>query len=185
MKIAIVGNADIHTKHGEFIDSHDMVIRFNHCRTKGYEDIVGTKTTALGVALGTDAGSNHLERIDKDILRQCNIVIFGKPKRNTMYEERIKTIAQKSMLFDYITNECYNHLVDLVGQNPSTGISVIYNIIKTVHNNEINIFNFDNFKTVHYFETAKREKKVLYHPIDKEKEVMEIWRSRGLLNVYS
>ena len=185
MKIAIVGNADIHSKHGAFIDSHDMVIRFNHCRIKGYEDIVGTKTTALGVALGTDAGANHLERIDKDILKQCNIVIFGKPKKNTMYEDRIKTIANKLILFDYITHEHYNELISCVGQNPSTGISVIFNIIKTVPNNEINIFNFDNFKTVHYFETAKREKKVLYHPVDKEKELMCKLKGLGVINVYS
>ena len=44
---AVVGNSGIvlKEKHGEFIDSHDFVIRFNLAPTEGYESHVGTKTS--------------------------------------------------------------------------------------------------------------------------------------------
>ncbi|XP_026664605.2 sialyltransferase-like protein 1 isoform X2 [Phoenix dactylifera] len=43
---AVVGNSGILLKreHGEFIDSHDLVIRLNNARTNGYQRNVGSKT---------------------------------------------------------------------------------------------------------------------------------------------
>ena len=176
MKIAIVGNADIHGYYGDDIDTHDTVIRFNHCRTKGYEDHVGTKTNILGVALGTNAGAGHLENIDKTILSQIDTVIFSKPKRNTMYEDRINQIAKKQVMYQYPDNKRYEDLVDIVGKNPSTGIVVIWHVLNTLGNvAEITCYNFDSFKTVHYWENKKREKKVLYHPVDNEKKLLNTW----------
>ena len=45
--VAIVGASGnlIDSKFGEFIDSHDEVIRFNRSPTKGYSVDVGAKTT--------------------------------------------------------------------------------------------------------------------------------------------
>ena len=45
--VAIVGNSGklLHKRHGEAIDSHDAVIRFNWAPTEGYEAQVGSKTT--------------------------------------------------------------------------------------------------------------------------------------------
>ena len=45
MNICIIGNGEdvLEHKHGDFIDSCDHVIRFNHCITEGYEQWVGTK----------------------------------------------------------------------------------------------------------------------------------------------
>ena len=45
--VAIVGNSGkvLHSNHGEAIDAHDAVIRFNWAPSEGYEAQVGTKTT--------------------------------------------------------------------------------------------------------------------------------------------
>lgn len=44
---AVVGNSGIllNKKYGEFIDSHEAVIRLNNARTKGFEQNVGSKTS--------------------------------------------------------------------------------------------------------------------------------------------
>ncbi|KAJ7297635.1 hypothetical protein O6H91_09G112500 [Diphasiastrum complanatum] len=44
---AVIGNSGIllNKTYGEFIDSHDMVMRLNNARTSGYEPAVGRKTT--------------------------------------------------------------------------------------------------------------------------------------------
>jgi hypothetical protein len=43
--IAVVGNADLPHEHGEVIDAHPTVIRFNHFYVRGFEKRVGSKTT--------------------------------------------------------------------------------------------------------------------------------------------
>ena len=45
-RVAVVGNApsEIGRKKGAEIDAHDLVIRFNNFRLKGFEDDYGSKT---------------------------------------------------------------------------------------------------------------------------------------------
>ncbi|WP_170606515.1 glycosyltransferase family 29 protein [Ruegeria arenilitoris] len=47
--VAIVGNAPTlaNTGLGKWIDSHDIVVRFNDCRVNGYERDVGSRTSIL------------------------------------------------------------------------------------------------------------------------------------------
>ena len=46
MKIAIVGNSPkvLEQNHGDFIDSHDLIVRCNKGSYKGYENHVGSRT---------------------------------------------------------------------------------------------------------------------------------------------
>ena len=46
MKIAIVGNSPkvLEQDHGDFIDSHDLIVRCNKGSYKGYEKYIGSRT---------------------------------------------------------------------------------------------------------------------------------------------
>ena len=45
MSVILVGNGPLSKDYGEFIDSHDVVIRHNDYKIDGYEKLVGTKIT--------------------------------------------------------------------------------------------------------------------------------------------
>lgn len=46
-KVAVIGSSPVllNNKYGKFIDSHDIIIRFNYVPTKKYEEFVGSKTS--------------------------------------------------------------------------------------------------------------------------------------------
>ncbi|KAK8747337.1 hypothetical protein OTU49_016755, partial [Cherax quadricarinatus] len=64
---AVVSNAGSMkgSKMGNFIDSHDAVIRFNHAPTEGFEEDVGTRTT--------------LRIINSQVVTKPNFDFWGSP----------------------------------------------------------------------------------------------------------
>lgn len=88
---AVVGNSGILLKgeHGQFIDSHEMVIRLNNARTQGYSRYVGSKTI--------------LSFVNSNILQLCarKEMCFCHPYGNNV--AIIMYICQPMHFFDYLT----------------------------------------------------------------------------------
>ena len=61
--IAVVGNGTPSKNYGKEIDKYDIVIRFNLCITKGYEELVGTKTFVQCVGSFTLMQSEQFKEI--------------------------------------------------------------------------------------------------------------------------
>lgn len=177
MKIAVVGNADILTENGFIIDSCDYVFRFNRAVTSKYEKYKGNKTTHMGMVNEGHIAMNHtLQKVDRRVVKKAKEVWFPRPKINKEYEKKLCRVCQKDFKFVYCKKEWYEDLYDTLNCNkkrnhacnPSTGITIIYMIIKLLNYKELLITGFDGFKTVHYWEDRKRKKNVEYHQGENE-----------------
>ena len=111
-KMIIVGNGSDKRKLGQTINSFDLVVRFNKCITKGYEEYIGTKTN---IVVGVKNKSDFYKNIDTILLvqpRELN-------KYTKIYKEKIICIE------DNIFKSCvekYTH--------PTSGIRAIEYFIK-------------------------------------------------------
>jgi hypothetical protein len=183
MKIAIVGNGKLSKNYGKQIDKCDLIIRFNHAKIKGYEDLVGTKTHILALVNPTKlAYQNEAQKIEQQLLKNCEWVLLSGGRKNKDYEKLLNKIVGKEKEYRYITYNTYEMICDLhtpnfkFDKNPSTGINVlcyilfIYDILENSH--KLNIYGFDNFKSGHYFDSRIRHNEK-FHDLKVEKQLIE------------
>jgi hypothetical protein len=172
MRIAVVGNADIKTENGSLIDSCDFVFRFNRAVVSGYEKHKGKKTTHMGIVNEGHIAMNHtLQKVDRRVVKNADEIWFPRPKVNREYEKKLSRVCNKTFKFMYCREDWYVELYRLIGCNeykdyacqPSTGITIIYMIMKMIDYDELLVTGFDGFKTVHYWENRKRTEEVKYH----------------------
>ena len=82
--VAIVGPSPhlVNTGLGEFIDSHDLVIRINEILPSGYFQDYGSKTDIVFLNLGNDWLEITIEMINKDIKALDDIKLFVNPRNS-------------------------------------------------------------------------------------------------------
>jgi len=114
-----------------------------------------------------------IQKCDIRVVRKAKEIWFPRPKVNKEYEKKFNRVCEKKFKFIYNTLERHKRLYDLLdckkyekyACQPSTGVAIIDMIIDIygLKGNEVNVFGFDNFKTVHYFEKRKRTESIKYH----------------------
>ena len=158
-KMIIVGNGSDKRKLGQTIDSFDLVVRFNKCVIKGYEEYIGTKTN---IVVGVKNKSDFYKNIDTILL----VHPIELDKYTKIYKEKIICIE------DDIFKSCVEKYTD-----PSSGIIAVEYFIKK-NKYDITLTRFDGFKTPHYYEknTTPWEKNV-----HKEFETLKEYEKKGIL----
>ena len=133
--IALVGNACslVDASLGSEIDSHDLVIRFNHAPIP---DPIshGTRTDLLATSLPVSLG---LVR-DKDIRH----VMWMSPRRHKM---KLRTLLIKSLALFPLSE--YRRLEQKIGARPSTGLMMI-EFLKNSQCRNVDIYGFDFFASL-------------------------------------
>ena len=135
--IAVVGNAKFNKKVGKEIDSHDIVIRFNFCITKGYTGYVGKKTTVACV------GSFTLFDAEPDFKNNYDIVFSHYPKDRYIDKGRVSKL--------YLPREFYWDTMKIkIGcRKPTTGFRMLYSLYKNLV--KADVYGFDFYNTTTYY----------------------------------
>ena len=190
--VAIVGSSGnlIDSNFGEFIDSHDEVIRFNRSPTKNYSTDVGSKTTLRVVNnhvfnnndITNEGYSNSPPNFVRD-LRENNILYVGPDlgpwhNRNTNCHE-----SNNLFLFDYSSIQSLKNTFKYYeDKNFQVGtISILLCIISGI---KPNLFGFDlePVARTHYYEDRPSVGSA-YHNISKEQQLIIALNQQGFLRV--
>lgn len=134
-RVCLVGNGSsaLEIEAGEFIDSCDVVVRFNHAVRKGYERFVGAKVTHWS-CIGT-AAPKHWARVRPPNAHVLLPFHFKWRDEQRVYEYalRAKRIPHTVVSSD-IVSQCTSELVRLNyrTKTPSSGIKVIAHFLRFV-----------------------------------------------------
>jgi len=201
---ACVGSSPIllDNENGELIDSHDIVIRMNDSRIKGYEKHTGTKTSIRMLNGSTYAGTCDKERFPKGSDESW---VYGEETegqsfiiKSWNYEEvfvgLMKTGNRNPVNFlnaDFVRycNEMTNFSDGLKEQGEfheaTTGFIGI--IFATMFFKKVNLFGFSFFeeqdwKKYHFYEEVKSYKPG--HKFENEKTLVKQFEKEGKLKIY-
>lgn len=78
------------SKLGAFIDEHDLVMRFNHAPTEGYEDDVGTKTT-IRIVNSQVVSKSKFDFLNNPLFRNITIAAWDPGRYNATLNEWIQS----------------------------------------------------------------------------------------------
>jgi hypothetical protein len=156
--VAIVGSSGhlLERDYAQKIDNHDIIIRFNQARVKGYEEYVGTKTTFRIVNthtfLGT-SGSGRFTKNDPNFIPNLKdqIIIINRPVPKSDITKRSPN-NPVVIAPDSIWDVCKK----MLGKDPSVGFLGVTIALQTTQN--ISVFGFDQSPTTnnkHYWEEVK------------------------------
>jgi len=143
--IAVVGNGDCFTKQGNEIDKHDVVIRFNNYKTKGYEQQVGTKTSIWANCCSMEVNPRESEIYDFEWI--ANHMELIKPDAKKLSDNKLFVSSEE------FTNNVLQHI-----HRPTTGLAVLHWLYSKGF--QYNQYGFDGLNTTHYFDNQKH----LWHP---------------------
>lgn len=190
--IAIVGNSPnlLNVKNGAYIDSFDIVCRFNNYKTKSYEINVGSKVDVYVTCL-IDNPDVTSERLIEEGVKAVFVTrpIAKKYAYNSAIGEMLKnfkTVVPFDPVFvpEHDFDDLCNHLSiapNNEGINPSSGLTFVYTLLKHFHFEKIFLTGFDFFNPhnkqhMHYFDGDiydQEDKYTLiekYHPRKNEME---------------
>ncbi|KAM9306650.1 CMP-N-acetylneuraminate-beta-galactosamide-alpha-2,3-sialyltransferase 2-like [Pholidichthys leucotaenia] len=188
---AVVGNS-VNLKgsnYGSLIDNHDVIIRMNRGRTKGFEKDVGSKTThhviypesAMRLENTTHTRLVFFPFKIQDLL--WLISSFNSMKNSAVNSNRI---ANKNLVM--ILNPAFIKYVHEVwlsksGRYPSTGFMTL--IISMLMCDKVDVFGFgadSDGNWSHYFENAKYSKlKTGPHPGSAEYKIIQKLHKRKII----
>lgn len=191
-KCAVVGNSGslLGSEYGDFIDSHDFVLRMNAAEIDGYEEDVGSKCT-MRIINGTLLKGYSVEQTDTPenwirTLTNENIVLAR--TREWAYANAVKEMVNKNKLYfpsDMVNDVVGNYESRFRLRLASTGLYCL--IVFSEFFNEVNGFGFgfhqDDLERRHYWESYDEEHEV-NHEWDKEKRAVERLQNRNRFEVY-
>ena len=203
MKIAIVGNAQsiLAARQGEFIDSHDVVIRFNEFMIKGYEKYCGTKTDIICVCRNITLRRMYSNPIYRDYIQDVDTVWYARTKRKIFTrgcrEDEIRRISNITN-FRYMSPRFFKAVQTKRNRQTkrwlSTGVMGVYIAIEYFKEQEINVMGFDGFRTHHYYQGnpeipavsrqhMKRHKPGKHHCNKTERRILNRLAQKGRINL--
>lgn len=172
--IIVVGNGNsIKTKeYGTIIDSHDVVIKFNHGAVIGQNDPVhfGKKCTIWIYAMCN-------ENMCRRRWREFKV----KPDYSIRYGEGLVSGLGHSILLTPNNESLYNLLDISKKMYPSTGMFTIHYIINNVKYKQLDVVGFDGFKTSNFYESIIIAHK--WHSGIKESALIQKYSEEGKLNI--
>lgn len=191
-KIAIVGNGGciLNKKNGSLIDSHDIIIRFNHANTKDFTEYTGNKTTDLVINchiykdLDLKKAGFESWKSTKNIFNQyhnCRILYVNtnipSKGRGSVPSKLPFYIMQKSY-FDSCQFNPYK-----ISKIPTVGFATICSFIRSGF--QPNLFGFTTdarSEWDHYFE--KRPKASVSHSHNEEINCLLDLEKKGFIQVF-
>jgi len=162
---AIVGNAPtvLENQYGNFIDAHDIIVRFNHSQTKGYEIQVGTKTNfrVISAKVFGYKECNQLTSFDSNFiptLKDEHFILKSDMNLSSRYlvGGLINNINGSNKISIVQPSVQKTILENLSATEPSAGFFGIHLFLSFFKS--VNIFGFDFYKNadttqnLHYFE---------------------------------
>ena len=204
--VAIVGNAGklLKKEQGDLIDNHDVVIRFNHGPTAGYEKHVGSKTTmrsinchTFNVLLGLtpiealtkhfpDFNPNYLFELENQIIISKNLWTTGSPKGKEIIERTVSKNNQILFMNDPFVKTCDKLLSNQVGIEATSGFVVTMAACLMFENVSCFGFSFyeEDWDTKHYFEKMIPYTQSDSHEITGEKLLMLKMSDAGIIKIH-
>lgn len=136
--VAIIGNSKklLSQEWGSFIDSHDVVVRFNHAwrvvppQSEKYTKSLGTRTDVLCVNLIRSAGF-HPGKLIKRNFKMIQITACGVDKK---WHGCYDLICEDPQM---------RWFLDKFSQKPSTGIRTLHIFSEFCDPHKVNVFGFD------------------------------------------
>jgi len=174
---AVVGSSFdlLNSEYGKEIDRHDIVIRFNHAITRGYEEYVGSKT-------------DYRINGKSDLFREKNEVIIHRYNKEEYIIGDILNYMSGRTNF-YFFNFCFlNYMRDLIAERNNTGTpyyvpsSGFLGAMFAWHiSKKVDIYGFgipfkDKYKKYHYYDNENNWEgnhpyKIEYGIYDEIKEI--------------
>lgn len=158
--IAVIGNSGVllDNKLGEEIDNHDLVIRCNLARVKGFEEHVGSKTSIRCIA-GKSFWHNlqdKFEAFDNNFIPNLNetLIIKATPLNNAI-QGIIKNYYSKNTIH-FFTKEFINYCNTLSRSSDVTmGFCAV--VLACALSSDVSVYGFNFFREndwskKHYFE---------------------------------
>lgn len=183
-KCAVVGNSGnlLGKAHGEEIDGHDTVIRFNGAPTAKFEKDVGTKTTI------------RIQNVDNLGFKEAAdryLIFTARTRRDLTKFVNHRKRYRKGKQFTF-NPEFWCHIWDWVSHRklkPSTGLAGIVLALRTC-DHPINLYGFSHNNTnFHYFnklaEKVTTQDVYRYHPLLEEAEIYKELEAESLANLVS
>lgn len=180
--VAVVGNGPLEFAQGKNIDQASTVLRFNKFRTYGFENYVGSKTTAwcriCDIRLDDDM-ANMYDKIKVNILTDHPLFI-------PVGTHFLDSILDTHKIFYFIPQNLTIHLAHQLGAIPSSGARLLCSLAQ--HKRQLNIqsiisgfsflnSSFNKKKFDHYFE-EKSESRERAHSITNEVSLLrELFKS--------
>ena len=168
--IVIVGNSRKLIKNplGEFIDSHEIVLRMNHgVPHERYWRYVGKKTHIWAVAF-------------RDTITQAEIYPLYKP-RYVLWLTIDKSHIHPDLLEDmYIADDNFYRGVQekINGERPSLGCMAVHFFINEIKYKKLDVVGFDFFKSPDYFRS--KICKDIHNPDEEEKYITSLCKEKGV-----
>ena len=197
---AIVGNSGkiLNYEHGNLIDSHDVVIRFNGAKTNGYLKHSGGKTTIrimnchYILNLEDENYFKHQKsrfpEMKKDFLFQLKneIIIFKtNPSWKLWKKNKILKKIDESNKVLFFSDEFYN-LAKQINNNKEASNGLIGLLLALKYFKEINCYGFsfysDELKQ-HYYEEIKDKNVKNNHNFDKEKKIFKLFEKNNYIKI--
>jgi hypothetical protein len=178
-KICLVGNSGLMKikEWGEEVDKHDVVIRFNHAPTKGYEKYVGSKTTLRLVNGHCFGGTTKIERnptADPNFLPLLPVQdIICKTWNAKEFMMGVFNNANKHNIFFLNPQFIMEVSKYTPGQEPTAGFVMLMLMLSKFEN--INMYGFTFWEDdydYHYFEKVPFKANQLGHNFTSEKNIV-------------
>lgn len=178
--VSIVGNSGlVLTKEwGEEIDKSDIVVRFNHAPTEGYEKYVGSKTTLRivnGHCFGgtTDRKRNPSASPDFLPLLPPQDILCKTFNTEEFYRGIMNNVNRHSIFFPSM--EFMQDVSKYTpGQEPTAGLVGLFLLLPFF--SQINMYGFtfwENDYDYHYFEKVPLAADKLGHSFNREQEIVK------------
>ena len=184
MKIAIVGNSPkvLEQDHGDFIDSHDIVIRCNKGTYKGYEKHVGSRTDYRVVNIHIANLLSNFSLWSSDNRFTVKFDEWADKKPEDIVEQNETVVLKDAVNYTYDKVKYIDFHQDAVGftqiNHLQGGLSVggcAILFAKTMKYDSINCFGFSFYKDTnicsHYFEGVNN--KVISHNHQREYDLFK------------
>lgn len=174
--LAVVGNAPtiMDHRHGELIDSHDIVVRFNRIQTQGLEEMIGSRTDILCV---NAANSMVKAPSPAHTTRPRFVVCFVSPQgcRQADFTAFGKWVAELPILLTFGP--------DLIGLEPqphsrplTSGTYILFTLLRLLAVERLFVTGFTMFGAVSGGAGKVYEDKVglsgAFHDVDQESKIL-------------
>lgn len=190
-KVCLVGNSGLmkSKEWGSEIDSYDVVIRFNHAPTDGYEKYVGSKTTLRLVNGHCFGGTTKVER---NPTAHPNFLPSLPPQdiicKTWNVEEFMKGVfsnVNKHNLF-FINPQFVMEVSKYTpGQEPTAGFVMMMLLLSKFESIDMYGFTFwEEGHDYHYFEKVPFKAEQLGHNFNSERELIHQLEESGRLKIH-